>query len=155
MMAVWCRHMVHQWLSAGAQHWTGGPHLWHLPACLGCLAAIHPAPCLQRELTACPLSYTPFCFTCYSELTTTSFFLRTPVLILLSPLARNKLRVVRLRQQTHPALHSSCISAWFVLPCLFNLVLYNRHHVNAVLSDCPSALLGIATCAQNCTQNCT
>ncbi len=55
MIAVCCRYMVHQWLSAGAQHWLGGPHFWHLPACLGCLATIHPAPCLQREFTACPL----------------------------------------------------------------------------------------------------
>lgn len=90
MMAVCRRHMVHQRVSAGAQHWTGGPHLWNLPARLGCLATIHPAPCLQRKLAACPsfvpppallatLNYLfePFLLICCSELTT-SLFLDTP-----------------------------------------------------------------------------
>ncbi len=136
MIAVCCRHMVHQWLSAGAQHWTGGHHCWHLPARLGCLATIHPAPCLQRELTACP-SLVPLSVYCYFKLATSSLFIPLS-LTPLSPLARNKVR-----GDGVALTNSSCLTMlmYLSLACAASLI---------QMSFCTTAIMSMQICLTAC-----
>lgn len=60
------RHMVHQRHSPGAQHRSGGHHLWQLPARLGLMATLHSASGVQckhgrlHTSMLCPASNKPF-----------------------------------------------------------------------------------------------